>query len=406
VLGGSVLAVLPWQMLAKLAAVGSKHDDRGEGGLWLAGLEYATMRTWTSVEYSGATRDFRDVGMEENRIRPQRQFAGNWTYSHENYGNLGLGFARIERYDARPITTYSANYSIRVGKRSTLSIVGSHAKGAGSAVTVSFIVPFDNSTTVNTTFASHDGENDYYASAVKNPGLGTDDYGWRVLAGSWKGRKRAEGGIYYEGPQGAVTGDVSASDELRAGRVSATGSLIHTGDHLFAGRRFMESFAIVEVPGHANVGVGLGSNVLSRTNQDGIAIVPQLTPYTRNSIRLDPRELPIGAEIESIEMDVVPSWRSAVKVVFPVRGGRGALLRLLLEDGQPVPAGATVTVANDKEIFYVARRGEAFVTGLKDFDRVQLTWKDKQCEIAISLPPNNPDEITRLGPLTCRGVPR
>jgi outer membrane usher protein len=405
VLGGSVLAVAPWQILAKLAVVGSTHDDRGSGGLWLTGLEYATQRSWTSFEISGATRGFRDVGMEDTRPRPQRQAAGNWTYSHERFGNFGLGFAKIDRYDVRDVTTYSANYSIRVGQRSTISFVGSHAKGAGSSVSLNLVVPLENSTTLSTTFASHDGERDYYASATKNPGLGSD-YGWRALAGSWKGLKRAEGGIYYEGSHGAVSGDVSVSDELRAGRLNATGSLVYAENDLFAGRRFLESFAIVEVPGHADIGVGLGSNLLARTNSRGIAIVPQLTPYTRNSIRVDPKELPIGAEIDSIEIDIVPSWRSAVKVVFPVRSGRGALLRVVLDDGQPVPAGATVTVADDKEIFYVARRGEAFVTGLKDTDRVHLTWKDKQCEIAISLPPNNPDEITRLGPLTCRGVPR
>jgi outer membrane usher protein len=405
VLGGSVLAVAPWQILTKLAVVGSTHDVLGSGGLWLTGVEYSTQRSWTSVEVSGASRGYRDVAIEEGRTRPRRQTAGNWTYSHEQFGNFGMGFARIERYDSRDVTTYSANYSVRVGKRSTLSLVSSHAKGAGSSVSLSLIIPFDSSTTVNTTYASHDGESDYYASAIKNPGLGSD-YGWRVLAGSWKGLKRAEGGVYYEGSHGAVSGDASFSDQIRAARLNATGSLIYAENDLFAGRRFLESFAIVEVPGQADIGVGLGSNVLARTNAAGIAIVPQLTPYVRNSIRLDPKELPISAEIDSIEMDIVPSWRSAVKVVFPVRGGRGALLRLVLDDGQPAPAGATVTVAGDKEIFYVARRGEAFVTGLKDTDRVILTWKEKQCEIAIELPATKPDEITRVGPLSCRGVPR
>jgi outer membrane usher protein len=51
----------------------------------------------------------------------------------------------------------------------------------------------------------------------------------------------------------------------------------------------------------------------------------------------------VSAEIDSIEQSVVPAWRSAVKVAFPVRSGRGALLRIVLDDGEAAPAGAFVS---------------------------------------------------------------
>jgi outer membrane usher protein len=152
--------------------------------------------------------------------------------------------------------------------------------------------------------------------------------------------------------------------------------------------------------------VGIGSNVLTRTDKSGMALVTQLAPYQENAIRIDPRELPVNAEIQSIEQVVVPGYRSAVKATFPVRAGRGALVKFTLDDGEPAPAGATVSIVGDAEEFYVARRGEAFVTGLAQQNRLTLRWKDQKCDLDLVLPPAANDEIPRVGPLACRGVKR
>ncbi|HEX7558451.1 MAG TPA: FimD/PapC C-terminal domain-containing protein, partial [Usitatibacter sp.] len=163
---------------------------------------------------------------------------------------------------------------------------------------------------------------------------------------------------------------------------------------------------VAEVAGYPDVGMGLGSNVLTRTNAEGIALIPNLWPYQNNSVRIDPRDLPLSAELDSIEILAVPAWRSGVKVKFPVRGGRGALLKITFDDGEPAPAGATVEVEGDKAQFYVARRGEAFVTGLQTDNRVQLNWQGRHCVFGVTLPPASPDEIPRLGPFLCKGIER
>jgi len=95
-----------------------------------------------------------------------------------------------------------------------------------------------------------------------------------------------------------------------------------------------------------------------------------------------------------------------VKVTFPVRGGRGALLKIVLDDGEPAPAGATVAIQGDKEEFYVARRGEAYVTGLEPASRVFLSWNDERCALDFRLPPPKGDDIPRVGPIACHGVKR
>jgi len=89
-----------------------------------------------------------------------------------------------------------------------------------------------------------------------------------------------------------------------------------------------------------------------------------------------------------------------------VRSGRGALLRIVFDDGEPAPAGAVIKLEGDQQEFYVARRGEAFVTGLQPVNRAVLTWGGKQCRFDVRLPADSKGEIPRLGPLPCQGVER
>ena len=106
---------------------------------------------------------------------------------------------------------------------------------------------------------------------------------------------------------------------------------------------------------------------------------------------------------------MVASWVglcSAVKVIFPVRTGRGALVKIVLDDGDVAPAGAIVQIEGDKQEFYVARRGEAFITGLQSTNRLVLNWKERQCKFDIALPAETPDETPRVGPIPCKGVLR
>jgi outer membrane usher protein len=64
-----------------------------------------------------------------------------------------------------------------------------------------------------------------------------------------------------------------------------------------------------------------------------------------------------------------------------------------------------VHLEGDPQEFLVARRGETYVTGLKDTNRLRLQWRGDECAIDVRLPPGGP-EITHAGPLRCTGVAR
>ena len=407
--GGGIVSTLPFgPMVGKFSLVASTDHGRS-GGLWFAGLDYSGNRLSVSLQAQGGSHDFRQLGQDPTiEPTPRLQVAGNLSYYTDNLGTFGLGFASIRNYDTESVTTLSANYAMRVGKSGTLSAVASRAlNGAtGNSFGLNFIMPLDQYRVASTTFnARQGGQTDAYATVSGTPAPDSH-VGWRVLAGQLQNHGHAEGGLYYFGDHGDRTIDAVTTAQQSTVRLGANGGFVFTDGKLFASRKIDESFAVAEVPGYADIGIGLGSNVLAHTDQDGVALVPRLLPYNNNAVRIDPKELPVSAEIDTIEINAVPSYRGGVLVKFPVRGGRGALLTIKLDDGNLAPPGAVVHIEGDKEEFYVARRGETYVTGLADGSHLVLRHDGSECRFEVKLPPPDKDVIPRVGPLLCHGVQR
>ncbi|MGB4117164.1 MAG: fimbria/pilus outer membrane usher protein [Polaromonas sp.] len=408
--GIGLVYALPFGMLGQGAVATSRDASAGRGQQWLVGIENASLRHGFSLRSEGASRGYRQIGQDTNTLPYRQQFSGNYTYSSERYGAVGVGYARINSYDQGPLTTYSANYAISIGQRSSLSlnavrVTGRDGQANSTSVGLSLLVPLENNISLSSSVTRRNGQVDAYVSASQTAS-GDTGLGWRTLAGQRATQNYAEGGLYYQGSKGLLTADVNASANQQTVRLGAQGGLVGIDGQFFATRRVQESFALVEVPGYADVGVGFQGNILARTDKDGKALVPRLLPYQPNNIRLDPSELPISAELDSIEQVVVPGNRSGLIVKFPVRSGRGALIKIVFDDGEPAPAGAQIELVGDKQEFFVARRGEAFVTGLQTTNQIRLTFKDARCTLDVVLPPGALDDIARVGPLTCTGIKR
>jgi outer membrane usher protein len=401
-LGVGTIAALPGDLLVRGTFARSANDRIGDGAFWLLGFERQWVQTALAVQLQRSTIDYRELGLSELQLPNKAQLAASLT---QHFGNttLGLGLARIERHDGPTVNTVSVNvaqfFPHQVSLNANLTKVLGQASGTSVGVTLQ--VPLSDQRFATGSVNSHGGVTDAYASAARFP-LNPGELGWRVLAGRLNEEAHAEAGLDYGGTHGRVYSDVSASPSQNSLRVGASGGLAAAAGRVFATRRIDESFAVVRLKGYPGVGVGLGSNYTATTDADGIAMLPFVVPYQANQVRLDPQDLPISAELDSIERVVVPSWRSAVLVDFPVRSGRAAVLRIVQEDGEPVPPGATVNVQGQKEDVYVGRRGEAFVTGLQPANDLAVRWSSGSCTFPLTLPPAANDDVLRIGPVTCR----
>ncbi|MDB5899338.1 MAG: fimbrial biosis outer rane usher protein [Ramlibacter sp.] len=406
--GVGVVAGLPFQLLAQAGLAASTNSSVGAGHLWQAAVTHTGAQHGFSVNMQVASASYRQTGQDDTAATASRQLQTSYNYQLGPWGQLGAGLALLDNGDRR-IVTYNLNYSVQLGK-STLTLNAVQTRdpsrtGNGTSLGASLFVPLDSRINTSSNVTHHGGRTETYVSASR--GLDAEQgMGWRALAGYKENEPYAEGGVYLQSPRMLSTMDISQSASRQTLRVGAQGGLAVADGEFFATRRITDSFAVVEVPGYPDVGISLFGGVVTRTDAAGRAIVSRLLPYSANDIRLDPTELPISAELDTIEQRTVPASRSAVKIVFPVRTGRGALVRIVFEDGGAAPAGAELELVGDKHEFFVARRGEAFVTGLRDSNEVKLKWNDQVCTLAVQLPPGNPDDIARVGPLVCAGVKR
>ena len=396
---------LPFGTLGQTALATSRNQNSGNGSSLLAGIERNGLRHGFSLNAQSASRNYRQLGIDIPS--PRRQSSASYSYTADVLGSFGVSFASVDSYDTGRFNTLSLNYSLRVGKQSSLTLRATQLGGVttGTLLAASLVVPFEDRITAIGGLTTRSGTTESYLTA--NRALTSETgWGWRTAVGRRQEGTYSEGGTYYQGTKGLLTADASSSQTQQNLRLGLLGGFVLADGRGFATRRVEDSFAIVEVPGYANVGIGFQGTTLTRTNADGVALLSRLLPFQSNSVRLNPSELPISAELDSIEMEAVPALRGGVKVTFPVRSGRGALVKIVLDDGLAAPAGAEIELTGDKKEFFVARRGEAFVTGLQTDNVIRLKWNSGACNLAFKLAAGQTDDIARVGPLLCSGVTR
>jgi outer membrane usher protein len=217
----------------------------------------------------------------------------------------------------------------------------------------------------------------------------------------------AYGGVSVNTPSAEMSADLAAttSGDVNA-RLGARGSLGLLGGLGFMARPVgLGSFAVVRTGNTPDVPVLRSHQVVTRTNGQGLALVPGLLPYQANPLEIDPSELSFDVEVGKPRIEVTPYARSGVVVDFELRRSRNALVELVQSDGSAVPVGARVQLAGTDTTFVVAKRGEVYMTDLTTTNALEVSWPGGQCRLSFALPEGQA-ELPRIGPLACTAKAR
>ncbi|MFP3560306.1 fimbria/pilus outer membrane usher protein, partial [Paraburkholderia sp. SIMBA_049] len=86
-----------------------------------------------------------------------------------------------------------------------------------------------------------------------------------------------------------------------------------------------ETFAIVEAPGAAGARVTNAAGV--KVDGNGYAVVPYLTPYSLNTVALDPKGIPMDVELKETSRQIAPRAGAVPLIRFATDTGRAALVQ-------------------------------------------------------------------------------
>ncbi|MDG1903998.1 MAG: fimbria/pilus outer membrane usher protein [Arenicella sp.] len=403
-LGGVLMLPAAGVLSGSFAA---SHSDRGVGGLLELGFQRQGRYFSFGAKTQLASQRFAKLGLQPEELAPRhisRVFVDLATSDHGSFTANYTEQAFRDRTGNRILT---ASYSRKVGSLGNLSASVTRLL-SGDAKTnfyLNFSVSLGKRTNASISTSAQPGREQARLQLSRSVPAGSG-MGYRLVAGAGDSDRRAVE-VKLQNEVGTYTLLADQSLSQTAFRGSASGGVAFLGGSAFLSRRITDSFAVVQVPDYSGVGIYADNQLVARTDANGYALLPRLRPYQENTVRIEQADLPLDAQIDAVQLDAVPYFRSGLLLKFPVKRSRGALLTVVLDNGEPLPAGAQAQIIGDNveenEVFPTGMRGEVYLTGLAVSNRLRVTWREQSCEFVLPFPEST-DPLPHLGTYICTGV--
>lgn len=306
----------------------------------------------TSLYLSGSRLGYRDRSSSGNY---QAGVRGQWR-------NLGIVFtaARVDDAAGRSDDQYFLGLTLPLGRAATVAAsLERSARGHDTRLGVSGSL----------------GEEDV---------LG---YGVSVADGAGGERSGAANAL-YRAPFATLNASYGWGRGYRQYGWGVDGVAVLHAHGLTLGPQYGETLALVEADGAS--GARLLNQGGARVDRRGYALAPYLIPYARNTVEIDPLSARAQVDIAGTAQTVVPFAGAVVRVAYPSRGGRGAILSVRDDAGAPLPFAAEVLDESGRSVGAVAQASRIYATGLAERGRLHVRWgaqAGRRCTIDYVLPP-------------------
>jgi outer membrane usher protein len=384
---------------------GSTSPD-GTGALGYVQAERTSGRWSVGARIEGATRDFRQLGMADGELPAASGTQIYGSIAPVSNQSISAGYIRRINRGRENVNLATIGYTVQFGFGLTASLTGSRSAlddghwGANLMLSYPLDARHFVSGAVNHTGRTTQAYAQLQQSLPTDTGFG---YDLRANLSDTRGTDGAGARLLYQNDIGNYVAEAAQTGRATSLRVGAAGGIVAMGGHVMFSRVVQDSFAMVEVPGTAGIDIYSNNQQVTRTNDQGVALIPRLQAYQRNLVRVDDRGLPVEVEMDLAERVIAPFARSGVLVTFSARRNNGATLRIVLDDGTPMPLGSEVRIDGDDVPHRVALRGEVFVDEMSFPAGATVTRGTKACRFAVPRPAND-EPLPRLGPFTCRAV--
>ncbi len=236
-----------------------------------------------------------------------------------------------------------------------------------------------------------------YVDASRSEQQEVGSYGWRVREAEGDITDRSAA-VSYRAPFGRIEVGAQQYDDNAQGTAQFDGSIALVGGGVFIGNRIDDAFAVVDV-GAPGVAVQYENRPVGETNRRGQLLVPYLNSYQKNKISIDPKNLPVDADIPKTRDDVVPADRNGVVVEFGItESTHAALISFVDASGAPIEVAAQGHLQGGDQSFVVGYDGQAYLQGLAAHNAVTVDLPDgASCQAEFDYIPRPGEQVTIKG---------
>ena len=380
----------------------AQSSGRGRDGQQ-AGLGYNWRNTWFNfaVDSIRSFGDYRDVASLYGPPPPKRTDRALVGVTYAPVGSFGANYVELT-YPGQPRSRFASAFYFRsFGSRFSLSFSVNQNLDEHNdrSAFLGLSMSFGHSESASLS-AQHDSHGNYGSVDVSRPISPDGGYGWHVRAQDGAGLSGGQAEFGYRGDHLQTLVGAQVLDGNTLGYGELTGALVWMDDHLFAGRRIDDAFAVVAT-GVPDVPVMLENRVIGNTGSNGDLLITPLNSYQRNRVAIDPMRLPADSRIERVEDEIVPSDRAGVLVNFRVDAIEAASVVLHDADGKPLPLGSAVELNGDGSGgALVGYDGTVYLEGVKPHNTLRVHLPAGDCGARFDYN-HEAGRVPLIGPLVC-----
>ena len=357
------------------------HTSRESGTLFKGGIESSGRGISGRIEAVVPSKGYRDIAAQSGDGRVPTQLIGSVDFDLAKTTRLQLSATRLTRPAdldlARPSNTTTvlrAAARHELNNRMTLTGDVSYRKSAGRGEFIAGInlnVRFGPRTS-GTAAIRHSRDEDIAGQfSYYRPDTEVGQFGYAAHA--YAGRnERLAGTIAYRAPFARLSADAEYASGNVAMRARVDGALVIADNRVFARDRSSEAYALVRTGDVEGVTVTHEHREVGKSDKGGRLLVSRVTPLVPMQFDIAPDKLPAEAVARSTFRRMRASRGGVVLVDMDIEAYRSVLLRVVDEQGEPLPVGSKVVAMPSGREYMVAFDGLVDFNGLSKDESIAL----------------------------------
>nr|WP_282099692.1 fimbria/pilus outer membrane usher protein [Qipengyuania qiaonensis] len=357
------------------------HTADKNGTLFKLGAESVGRGISGRIEAIVPSTGYRDIASQSGDGRVPRQLVGSIDFDLAQTTRFQLSATRLSR-PAEPLLERQADTTTvlraaarhELNDRMTLTGDLSYRESAGQSEFVAGLnlnIRFGPRTSASASMRHTSTEKATGQLSFFRPDTEIGEFGYAAHA-KLGGRTRFAGTAAYRAPFARFAADAEYAAGTAAARLRAEGSLVIADGRVFARDRASEAYALVRTGNVGGVTVTHEHREVGQSDEGGRLLVTRITPLVPMQFDVAPDKLPATAVARSTFRRMQASRGGVVLVDMDIEAYRSVLLRVVDEQGEPLPVGSTIVSMPSGREYMVAFDGLVDFNGLSEDEWIAL----------------------------------